>query len=195
LSKEGRNIFNLLTYIFMNLFLLDRIIGILYDLNYVHTQYEFVLLYFFFQLPQNLLEITIMVFFFSLYEVYLTLENLEYLKRLGSQVRNSHLNTSSLMIEDQIQQVMEGSNNVTSGSKLSKALVRNSIGFRQGMRFDTNKHQHSAYFANSQMENTFQQISHHQSDHRFGTQLERKSIPKGRRYNAWGDNGSSVRES
>lgn len=138
----------------MNLFILNRIIGIIYDLDFVHTQYEFVLLYVFFQLPQNLLEITIMVFFFSLYEVYLTLENLEYLQRLGSCTRASNFNSSSLMIEDQIQQVLSESGNVTSGSRLSKALVRSSMGIRPVQRhaFDAQR-KSSGYFSNSQMEN------------------------------------------
>jgi len=97
LIREGRNIFNLLMFACVTLFLVDRIAGIVTDLYYTHDSYSFVLIYLFFQLPQNLLEIAIMVFFFSLSEVYLTLQSLDKMRMMST----SHSGVNqSIKVED-----------------------------------------------------------------------------------------------
>ena len=80
-NKEMRNIFNYIMIFGLNMFMIDRMLGIVYDLYYSQQDHYFELIYAFFQLPQDLLMLVIMAQFLSWVEVYLTFENILFIQK------------------------------------------------------------------------------------------------------------------
>jgi hypothetical protein len=58
--KESRNLFNYILGIAFPLFLLDRAVGILLDLLVGNSNYIYVSIWAFFQVPQDLLELAVL---------------------------------------------------------------------------------------------------------------------------------------
>lgn len=128
--KESRNIFNFLIAIGFTLFMANRVTCIIIDLQ-TNIHFSFMLIYLFFQLPQDLLEIALLAFLFSMSEVFLTLEHLRHIA--ASQLTLSKATLRSEIIgASQSQHSEAGAQRpkalgLAPHYKISSQLIRNSM--------------------------------------------------------------------
>jgi len=139
--KEMRNVFNILQCVTLLGFLVDRIAGIVYDI-YKPTDgmqdNQLQQIYMFFQLPQDLLCLTIMANFFSWVEVYLTFRNIIFLQKHTDQSEVLETNRANLLSVKSIKGLEMRASKIGSSSSFNGKSVAlsgrfNSITSRKGL--------------------------------------------------------------
>lgn len=96
--KEMRNLFNMLIFLGISFFLIDRLINLAYARTAAFDGTSMLQVYSYFQLPQDSLNVALIAQVFQWIEVSLTLQNISFLrdKRGGTIRTNSQVTSTPL---------------------------------------------------------------------------------------------------